>query len=76
MSNIISMKPERDFNYILDEAKKDGIESGIVMGYNKDNEFVVMGGGIIDGRQPVSKDWLWMAQSFVRNLLNGEYADD
>jgi len=75
MSNIENIFPANDFKVVCDNASKY-IECGMIIGYSEDGEFLVFGGGILDGRQPVSRDWLWMASTFNQNLLNGDYNEE
>ena len=58
-------------------AKNAGEElvAGLIMGYDKDGDFLVYGGGMLDGKRPVSKDWLWMAETFKAKLIDGDYFD-
>jgi len=71
---VVDIFPSNDFRIVCENAAKD-IECGIIIGYDKDGLMSIYGGGLLDGKQPVSKDWLWMVQTFVQNLLKGDYAE-
>jgi hypothetical protein len=73
MSNVQSIFPANAFGVVAKNAAKD-IEVGIVIGYDKEGRLSIYGGGLLDGRQPVSKDWLWMVESFKSKLINGDYS--
>lgn len=73
MKNVESIYPSNDFEHVCDNAAEQ-MECGIIIGYNKDGELTVYGGGLIDGRQPLCKDWLWMVSAFKQKLLNGDYS--
>lgn len=74
MSKVVDIFPANNFSVVCENAAKD-IECGIIIGYDSEGKMLVFGGGLLDGRQPVSKDWLWMIQTFSANLLNGDYAE-
>lgn len=74
MDNVKSIFPANDFRVIADNASKD-IEVGIIVGYTKDGELSVFGGGLLDGRQPSCKDWLWMIEAFKSKMIAGDYYD-
>jgi len=71
---VVDIFPANNFSVVCENAAKE-IECGIVIGYDKDGALVAYGGGLLDGKQPVSKDWLWIAQTFTQKLLNGDYAE-
>lgn len=73
-NNVIDIYPANDFAIVAENAAKE-IEVGIIIGYSADGELTVYGGGMIDGRQPVCKDWLWMIESFKTKMINGDYHD-
>lgn len=74
MQKVTSIFPANDFKIVADNAAEE-IECGIVIGYDKDGILSVFGGGILDGKQPVCKDWLWMIESFKNKLINGDYSE-
>ena len=74
MSNVIDIFPANDFKVVAESAAKE-LQSGIIIGYDKEGRLSVFGGGLIDGKHPVCKDWLWMIESFKTKLLNGDYSD-
>lgn len=74
MSNIESIFPANDFRIVSKNAADD-IEVGIIIGYSSDGELCIYGGGMIDGRQPVARDWLWAVETFKQKLINGDYFD-
>lgn len=74
MSSVTSIYPANDFTVVAENAAKE-IEVGIIIGYNADGELTVYGGGMLDGRQPVCKDWLWMVELFKTKMLNGDFHD-
>lgn len=71
--NVVQIFPADDFASVLDEAKAE-ISCGLVLGYDEDGQLVAYGGGMIDGRRPVSRDWLWIVESFKFNLVSGKYS--
>lgn len=75
MSNVTSIYPANDFSVVA-KGQASELEVGIIMGYDSDGVFRVYGGGMLDGKQPVSKDWLWMVEVFKNNLLNGSYVPE
>lgn len=74
MSNVTSIFPANDFRTVADNAAKE-IDVGIIIGYTKEGELSVFGGGLLDGRQPVCKDWLWMIETFKTKMIAGDYHD-
>lgn len=74
MSKVISMFPADDFSLAVKNAGEE-LVVGMIIGYDKDGDFLVYGGGVIDGKRPVSKDWLWMAEAFKAKLIAGDYFD-
>ena len=75
MAKVKSIFPANDFKVVADNASKE-IEVGIVIGYDKEGELCVFGGGLLDHRQPVAKDWLWMVEAFKLKLIDGDYSED
>lgn len=73
MNNIESIFPANNFSHVLENAKGE-IECGIIIGYDEDGVMQVYGGGLLDGKQPVCKDWLWLVQTFSKKLLDGDYS--
>jgi len=74
MDNVTSIFPANSFRVVADNAAKD-IEVGIIIGYDKDGVLSVFGGGLLDGRQPTCKDWLWMVETFKQKMIAGDYHD-
>ncbi len=74
MDNVISIFPANSFKVVADNASKE-IEVGIVIGYTEDGKLSVFGGGLIDGKQPTCKDWLWMVETFKQKMIAGDYHD-
>ena len=74
MEKIVDIFPANDFKNVCENAKHE-IEAGIIMGYDKDGNLTVFGGGLIDGKQPVCKDMLWIIESFKNKLINGDYSN-
>ena len=72
MSKVVSIFPANDFAVVCDGAKKE-LEIGIIIGYTKEGTLEVFGGGLLDGKQPVAKDWLWLVETFKSKLINGDY---
>ena len=72
MSNLQSIFPANDFKVVLESAKSE-TTMGIVVGLDEAGELNVFGGGLINGRQPTNRDWLWLIESFKQALMNGEY---
>ena len=72
MSNVENIYPANDFSVVA-KGPASELEVGIIMGYDSEGVFRVYGGGMLDGKQPVSKDWLWMVETFKLNILNGDY---
>jgi hypothetical protein len=72
MGEVKSIFPANDFAVVAENASQE-IEIGIVLGYSADGDLCVFGGGLLDGRQPVAQDWLWMVESFKSKLINGDY---
>ena len=73
MSKIESIYPANDFNHVMEKAK-GSYSAAIIIGYDKDGRLDVRGGGMIDGKQPAAKDWLFMVESFKQKLVNGDYS--
>ena len=73
-STVKSIFPANEFKKVADSAAKE-ISVGIIIGYSEDGEICIFGGGLLHGRQPVSKDWLWMVEAFKHKLINGDYND-
>lgn len=74
VDNVKSIFPANDFSVVADNAANE-IEVGIIIGYNRDGDLSVFGGGLLDGRQPTCKDWLWMIETFKSKLIAGDYSD-
>lgn len=74
MSNVTSIFPANNFRVVADSAANE-IDVGIIIGYNKDGILSVFGGGLLYGRQPTCKDWLWMIETFKQKLIAGDYCD-
>lgn len=74
MDNVRSIFPANSFKVVADNAANE-IEVGIVIGYTKDGKLSVFGGGMLDGRQPACKDWLWMIETFKQKMIAGDYYD-
>jgi len=73
-TNVESIFPANDFSIVAGTASKD-IEAGLIIGYDEHGNLSVFGGGLIDGKQPVAKDWLWLIESFKAKLINGCYSN-
>lgn len=73
--NIVSIFPANDFSIVAENASKE-ITVGITIGYNSDGDLCVYGGGMLEGRQPTAKDFLWMVETFKHNLVDGVYSAD
>ena len=71
--NVEHIFPADDFFVVLDNAKT--IDIGIVIGYSEDGQLLVYGGGLLDGKRPTAKDWLWMVETFKQKLIAGDYAE-
>jgi hypothetical protein len=74
MNKVTSIFPANDFKVVTDSASQN-IEAGLVIGYDNQGVLQVYGGGLIDGRQPVARDWLWLVEIFKSKLINGDYAE-
>lgn len=74
MSKVESIYPANEFDYVMGAAK-DNYEAAIIIGYDKSGRLDVRGGGMINGKQPAAKDWLFMIESFKHKLINGDYSD-
>lgn len=72
MSNIEQIFPANDFKVVLENAKADAA-MGLILGLDEDGYPVMYAGGLINGRQPVAKDWLWLIEDFKRDLMAGVY---
>jgi hypothetical protein len=70
VSNITNIIPCNDFSHVADESKKE-IVCGLILGYDEHGFLCVYGGGLIGGKQPTCKDWLWMVRSFEFDLMKG-----
>lgn len=68
MGNVESIFPADDFKVAAENAAEE-ITAGLVFGYDKSGGFVAYGGGLIDGRRPCAKDWLWLLESFKKDLM-------
>lgn len=74
MGTVHNIFPANDFKVVLDNASEE-LECGIVIGYDKDGKLTVYGGGLIDGKEPMAKDWLWLIETFKTKLVSGDYHD-
>lgn len=70
--NVTSIFPANSFKVVADNAAKE-IVVGLIIGYDADGAMAVYGGGLLDGKQPVCKDWLWLVESFKTKMINGDY---
>ena len=70
--NVTNIFPANDFSVVADSAKQV-IECGLVIGYDDEGRLVVFGGGMLNGTQPRSKDWLWMIEAFKLDLVLGTH---
>lgn len=75
MGNVVSIFPANSFSVVADSAKLE-VVAGVVIGYDMEGALCVYGGGMIDGRQPTAKDWLWMVESFKSKLMAGYYSSE
>lgn len=75
MSKVTEIFPANDFDNVMDKAKEN-YSAAIIIGYDESGHLDVRGGGMIDGKQPVMKDWLFMIESFKHKLLKGDYCED
>lgn len=73
MNNVESIFPANDFDHVMECAKGD-YESALIIGYNSSGALDVRGGGMINGKQPTVKDWLFMIEVFKFKLINGDYS--
>jgi hypothetical protein len=74
MDNVVYIFPANEFSVAAENAGSE-LKCGIILGYDEDGEFLAYGGGILDGRQPLNKDWLWIVETFRQKLINGDYAE-
>jgi len=72
MDNIVSIYPANDFKTVCDNAAS-GLTCGIILGYDDENNLIAYGGGMVDGKQPAAKDWLWILEEFKHHLMSGDY---
>lgn len=72
MDKVKNIFPANDFS-IVAKGEASKLQVGIIIGYSEDGELKVYGGGMLNGRQPVSKDWLWIVETFKIKMLNGDY---
>lgn len=72
MSKVSSIYPSNDFDHVMNCAEGK-YESALIIGYDKDGKLDVRGGGMISGKQPTIKDWLFMVEAFKLKLMNGDY---
>ena len=72
IENVRSILPANDFKIVASRAAKE-ISAGIIIGYSEGGEICTFGGGLLNGRQPISKDWLWMVEAFKHKLMAGDY---
>lgn len=74
MDKVVSIFPADNFSVAAKNAAEE-LVVGMIIGYDKDGDLLVYGGGLLDGKRPVSKDWLWMAATFKAKLIAGDYFD-
>lgn len=67
--NVVQMFKADDAAVALDNAKLEMV-AALAIGYNSAGELVAYAGGLIDGKRPVQKDWLWLVESFKATKLN------
>ena len=72
--NVVSIFPANDFQVVARNAGEE-IEVGIIIGYSPDGALTIYAGGLLDGRQPTAKDWLWMIETFKAKMLAGDYSE-
>jgi len=70
--NVTPLRPTDSFAHVADCAKRD-VVVGVIIGYSEGGELLAYGGGMLDGREPTQKDWLWMTQTFSHKLIRGDY---
>ena len=70
---ITDIFPANDFDHVTSKAKGN-YEAAIIIGYDKNGFLDVRGGGMISGKQPTAKDWLFMIEVFKSKLINGDYS--
>lgn len=75
MTSVTNLRPSDDMKTVLTNAG-DVIEVGIVIGYDANGHLQVFGGGVLDHKQPVAKDWLFMVEAFKHGLLSGDYTGE
>lgn len=75
MDNVTSIFPANDFKQVCGNASQT-LQTGLIIGYTPEGLLEVYGGGMIDGKQPVTKDWLWLVETFKQNLISGHYSGD
>ena len=73
-NNVVNIFPANDFKVVTDAAAEE-IACGLIIGYDSEGNLVVYGGGMLDGKEPVSKDWLWFVETFKSKLIAGDYHD-
>jgi hypothetical protein len=73
--NVTSIIPSNDFSNSADAAKKE-IVCGLILGYDEDGLFCIYSGGLLDGKRPTCKDWLWMVSCFKQDLIRGDFSDE
>lgn len=74
MGKVIDIFPANKFRVACDNAARE-IDVGIIIGYDSEGKLCVYAGGVLDGRQPVCKDWLWMVEAFKTKMMAGHYDD-
>jgi len=72
MSNVVPFFPANDFKAVAETAAKE-LTTGLIIGYAADGEMLVFAGGLLDGKQPVCKDWLWLVENFKTKMIAGDY---
>lgn len=73
-ADVVRIFPADDFKTVAANSAEE-IVVGITIGYDENGYLCVYGGGLLDGKQPTAENWLWMVESFKRDLINGEYAE-
>ena len=72
MGNVTNIFPANSFSVVAGNAANE-IEVGVIIGYDEAGALSVFGGGLLDGRQPTCKDWLWMIETFKQKMIAGDY---
>ena len=75
MSNVTNIYPSNSFSHVSKASSKE-IEVGIIIGYDKEGNLTIYGGGMLNNKQPTASDWLWMIETFKSKLIAGDYSED